>query len=82
MLVVRLQRPRAGAWGSELHSYQCPTCQKITRVASPQDAPHRPFCSHRCKMIDLGQWFNEVYRTSEPATPEDLDRAGLAGDSE
>ena len=26
------------------------------------DNPFRPFCSERCKMIDLGQWANEVYR--------------------
>jgi len=24
--------------------------------------PYRPFCSERCKMIDLGQWASESYR--------------------
>ena len=28
--------------------------------------PHFPFCSSRCKAIDLGNWFNEEYRISTP----------------
>lgn len=35
----------------------CPTCQKET-LWSP-DNPHRPFCSERCKLIDLGEWASE-----------------------
>ncbi|HJU62515.1 MAG TPA: DNA gyrase inhibitor YacG, partial [Candidatus Binatia bacterium] len=27
-----------------------------------QDNPHRPFCSDRCKLIDLGAWAEEKYR--------------------
>jgi endogenous inhibitor of DNA gyrase (YacG/DUF329 family) len=23
--------------------------------------PHFPFCSQRCKLVDLGRWFNESY---------------------
>ncbi|WP_018152081.1 DNA gyrase inhibitor YacG [Leeia oryzae] len=38
----------------------CPTCKKET-IWSP-DNRFRPFCSERCKMIDLGQWANESYR--------------------
>jgi endogenous inhibitor of DNA gyrase (YacG/DUF329 family) len=26
----------------------------------------RPFCSERCKMIDLGKWANEEYRVEQP----------------
>jgi endogenous inhibitor of DNA gyrase (YacG/DUF329 family) len=36
----------------------CPICGK---PASP-DAKTRPFCSPRCKMVDLGRWFTEAYR--------------------
>ncbi len=32
----------------------CPTCGKKV-VWSPEN-PWRPFCSERCKMIDLGEW--------------------------
>ena len=32
----------------------CPTCQK--EVEWGEQSPHRPFCSERCKLIDLGEW--------------------------
>ncbi|MTD33387.1 DNA gyrase inhibitor YacG [Paludibacterium sp. dN 18-1] len=42
----------------------CPTCQAPVRweVASR----YRPFCSERCKLIDLGQWATESYRVLKP----------------
>jgi uncharacterized protein len=47
---------------------RCPICKK----AVPDDAEHRPFCSERCKAIDLGRWLNEDYRISRPLTSEEL----------
>lgn len=38
----------------------CPTCKKLTTYDT--NNPFRPFCSQRCKMIDLGDWANENYR--------------------
>ncbi|MGH8761635.1 MAG: DNA gyrase inhibitor YacG [Nitrosospira sp.] len=38
----------------------CPQCGR-TSVWSPENR-YRPFCSERCKMIDLGQWAAESYR--------------------
>ena len=38
----------------------CPHCGEPT-LFSP-DNKWRPFCSERCKMIDLGAWANESYR--------------------
>ena len=32
--------------------------------------PLGPFCSQRCKMIDLGKWLGEEYRVSEPLRPD------------
>lgn len=32
----------------------CPTCKKSLRWSA--DNPFRPFCSERCKLIDLGEW--------------------------
>lgn len=46
--------------------YVCPTCKKRVQVAVREALPTRPFCSERCKMIDLGKWFNEEYRISSP----------------
>ena len=50
-------------------TYQCPTCHQTVRVRSREDAPHRPFCSRRCQMIDLDKWFEGDYRVSEPLEP-------------
>ena len=47
-------------------TYRCPTCAQVVTVERPRDAPHRPFCSRRCQLIDLGKWLNEEYRISEP----------------
>ena len=38
----------------------CPQCG--TRVVWEAANPYRPFCSERCKMIDLGAWATEAYR--------------------
>lgn len=36
----------------------CPTCRKIFDTAT---SPAMPFCSQRCKQIDLGRWLGEGY---------------------
>lgn len=51
-----------------MYRYTCPTCKNVTEVARRDDAAYRPFCCDRCKMIDLGRWFNEEYRVSDPLT--------------
>lgn len=63
-------------------TYECPTCQKTTTVEKKEDAPLRPFCCERCKMVDLGRWFNGTYCVSEPMRAEDLetDECGNADD--
>lgn len=43
----------------------CPNCKKVIDDA-PDDFAPRPFCSSRCKLLDLGNWLNESYRVSEP----------------
>jgi uncharacterized protein len=55
----------------------CPTCrQKGAWFATP----FGPFCSERCKMVDLGRWLGEDYRIASPLTVEDLQ--DLADDGE
>lgn len=39
---------------------KCPTCRRPV-VWSPE-SPYRPFCSDRCRLIDLGAWFNEQHK--------------------
>ena len=38
----------------------CPGCGKRLRYST--DNPWRPFCSERCKTLDLGAWASEHYR--------------------
>lgn len=40
----------------------CPHCGKA--VAWSEKNPHRPFCSERCKQIDLGAWASDQYRVA------------------
>lgn len=50
---------------------RCPTCKK----PFPENAQRfRPFCSERCKMIDLGRWLDGSYAIpGEPVSDEDLE---------
>ena len=59
----------------------CPICDKVLEVEHRHGAPYRPFCSERCKMIDLGRWLDGTYRVSEPARPEQLEGRPLEDDS-
>lgn len=45
----------------------CPTCGK--KVEWSEASKFRPFCSNRCKQIDLGAWAEEKY-VIPSATPE------------
>ena len=40
------------------HQLKCPICGKPTKFL---DEPVGPFCSNRCKMIDLGAWASDGY---------------------
>ena len=47
---------------------ECPTCG--SKVEWSEKAKWRPFCSERCKLIDLGAWADEQYSiASSPTTP-------------
>jgi uncharacterized protein len=41
----------------------CPICKKPVE----KDNPEVPFCSERCRVIDLGNWASEKYVISTPA---------------
>ena len=58
---------------------QCPHCDR--EVTWPETTTY-PFCSERCRLIDLGVWAAGDYRVpGEPATEEDL-RSLVSGDDE
>jgi hypothetical protein len=61
------------------HAKPCPICRKA--VAPGEDGarpPFGPFCSERCKTIDLGAWLDGRYRISRPVEEEDLDGGRMA----
>lgn len=37
---------------------KCPECKKTFQYYSSE---FRPFCCEKCKMVDIGHWFNESY---------------------
>lgn len=47
---------------------KCPQCGRLA-VYSLEN-PARPFCSARCKLIDLGQWADESYKVPAKADQE------------
>ncbi len=50
---------------------RCPTCRKRGDWFS---GSYGPFCSHRCKLIDLGKWLGEEHKVSSPLQPEHLEK--------
>jgi uncharacterized protein len=44
---------------------KCLTCKKP--IAVEKKNPFLPFCSERCKLIDLGNWLDEKYVISDPS---------------
>jgi endogenous inhibitor of DNA gyrase (YacG/DUF329 family) len=48
----------------------CPNCSNPSEF-SPNN-PFRPFCSERCKLIDLGLWASEQYAIPEAIKPDEL----------
>ncbi|MCC6859931.1 MAG: DNA gyrase inhibitor YacG [Bryobacterales bacterium] len=58
---------------------KCPICRKPVEW----DAPEFPFCSERCRLIDLGNWASGRYVIpGPPATPEPGEKAGDGNDGE
>ena len=49
----------------------CPRCGALAPFA-PQNK-WRPFCSERCKLIDLGDWAAERYRVTQTPEPSSED---------
>jgi endogenous inhibitor of DNA gyrase (YacG/DUF329 family) len=51
---------------------KCPVCGKPFAVDSLADLPSFPFCSDRCRLIDLGRWLDGSYTIPGQITgPED-----------
>lgn len=51
---------------STVKTFPCPRCGQASQW---QANDSRPFCSERCKLIDLGAWANEDYKVPTPDRP-------------
>jgi endogenous inhibitor of DNA gyrase (YacG/DUF329 family) len=56
---------------------KCPTCEK--EVEWNDTSPDRPFCSERCKLIDLGQWAAEEHAIPGKSVEEEMMSEQLKG---
>lgn len=52
---------------------RCPTCKAETTW---EENPNRPFCSERCKLIDLGKWASDAYCIPGEPVKKDDDEPG------
>lgn len=58
---------------------RCPICNQRMQGQSTREWPQFPFCSARCRMIDLGRWLGEDYRMPPDPTedpPEESEDSG------
>ncbi|MFQ5806887.1 MAG: DNA gyrase inhibitor YacG [Phycisphaerae bacterium] len=52
-------------------TFSCSICGKAVAYEGPLPRLY-PFCSERCRLVDLGRWFNEQYSIDRDLAPEDL----------
>lgn len=53
--------------------YRCSICNRETEYWGPAPSVY-PFCSPRCKLVDLGKWLREEYSVERDLRPEDVAR--------
>ncbi len=49
------------------NKFHCPTCHDKL-VGNPNDLDYFPFCSERCRMVDLGHWLEGDYKIAGDKT--------------
>ncbi len=50
-----------------MNKVHCPVCGQSMGAVGLAEWPEYPFCSPRCRLVDLGRWLNESYRIPVPA---------------
>jgi len=56
--------------------YRCPVCNKIVQETIqkyPKQIMYFPFCSKRCKYVDLGAWLDSEYKLASKLQSQDSD---------
>lgn len=49
--------------------FKCPICKK--KIKKSEKDSNFPFCSERCRLIDLNAWFEGDYKISRPVSDEE-----------
>lgn len=57
-----------------MNDFYCPICKKKIPAEQAESSKCFPFCSERCKMVDLGKWLDGQYVIREPSQSDDDDR--------
>ncbi|NDC63063.1 MAG: DNA gyrase inhibitor YacG [Planctomycetia bacterium] len=50
-----------------------PSCPVCSAPIDLEKTPTAPFCSERCRLVDLGRWLDEAYAVPEPRREADPD---------
>ncbi len=58
---------------------RCPTCDMLAEPGISDK--YLPFCSERCRLIDLGRWLNEEHQLPCEATDEEQDESAASNSS-
>ncbi len=59
---------------------RCPICARPYEIASLDDLPSFPFCSARCKLVDLGRWIDGDYAIPGPPATQEPESTSLDDD--
>ena len=68
----RINRPPRPKSKRPVLRTNCPVCKAKVEIPDLSADPNFPFCSHRCKLIDLGKWLDGRYRISEHLRKDDV----------
>ncbi len=60
---------------------RCPICDRVMDGQGPKEWPDWPFCSKRCRLVDLGRWLGGAYCIASPVEEEDLESQSDLTDS-
>jgi uncharacterized protein len=79
--VDRVGNSRSPGRAEPMSKVRCPICD-AAMPGNWQDYPDYPFCSRRCRMIDLGRWLGEEYRVAGKDAADDRSTPGESGEDQ
>ena len=74
-----MENSRSRGRAEPMSKVRCPICN-AAMPGNWQDYPDYPFCTRRCRMIDLGRWLGEDYRIAGKESEEDRSTPAEGGE--